>query len=160
MARLFAPTKRAPSRKPPLGESPGRSGTSATTEVDPRRLGRVGMSYSPVTNGDADPGEVVWTWVPYEENDGRGKDRPVLVVATEPTGTVLAVELTSKEHAGRREYLALGSGAWDSRGRPSWVKIDRVFRVHQQGMRREATALDRRRFEPVRSALMARYGWR
>jgi hypothetical protein len=29
--------------------------------------------------------------VPYEENDVRGKDRPVLVVAREPAGTVLAV---------------------------------------------------------------------
>lgn len=36
-------------------------------------------TYSPEMDGDADPGEVVWAWVPYEENDGRGKDRPVVV---------------------------------------------------------------------------------
>ncbi|HEY3647051.1 MAG TPA: hypothetical protein VGL33_03705, partial [Streptosporangiaceae bacterium] len=59
----------------------GESGPDATVEVDPHRIGPVRMSYSPQTDGAPDPGEVVWTWVPFEENDGRGKDRPVLVVA-------------------------------------------------------------------------------
>ncbi|GAB5080487.1 hypothetical protein ARTHROSP310_36360 [Arthrobacter sp. AD-310] len=27
-------------------------------------------------DGEPDPGEVVWTWVPYQEDHGRGKDRP------------------------------------------------------------------------------------
>lgn len=97
--------------------------------------------------------------MPYEEADGRGKDRPVLVVAAEPAGTVLAVALTSREHPGRPEYLSIGSGDWDGRHRPSFVRLDRVFRVHQGGMRREGAALDARRFGAVRSALAARYGW-
>ena len=54
--------------------------------------------------------------MPYEENDGRGKDRPVLVVATEPAGTVLAVQLTSKAHTGDGEFVALGSGSLGCRG--------------------------------------------
>ena len=115
-------------------------------EVDPHRIGSVRTAYRPQTDGDADPGEIVWTWVPYEERDGRGKDRPVLVVATEPGGTVLAVQLTSQEHPGRAEYLPIGSGSWDGRHRPSYANITRVFRVHQTGMRREAAALDARRF--------------
>jgi hypothetical protein len=45
-------------------------------EADPHSIGPVRMSYSPRTDGAPDPGEVVWTWVPFEENDGRGKDRP------------------------------------------------------------------------------------
>jgi hypothetical protein len=117
------------------------------------------MSYSPTTDGAPDPGEIVWTWVPYEENDGRGKDRPVLVVAAEPTGTVLAVQLTSKAHSGDGEFVALGTGAWDAEGRASWVNLERVFRVHPDGMRREATALDGKRFAEVRAALTARYRW-
>ena len=129
-------------------------------QVDPRRLGRIHTSYTPRTDGDADPGEIVWTWVPYEENDGRGKDRPVLVVAAEPAGSVLAVSLTSREHPGDPEYLAIGAGDWDGQHRPSSVRLDRVFRVQQTGMRREATALDARRFALVRDALRARYGWR
>ena len=128
-------------------------------QVDPRRLGRLRTSYTPSTDGDPDPGEIVWTWVPYEENDGRGKDRPVLVVAAEPGGTVIAVALTSQEHPGRPDYLPIGSGDWDGRYRPSYVRVDRVYRIHPAGMRREAAALDARRFRAVRDALVARYGW-
>ncbi|WP_431247610.1 type II toxin-antitoxin system PemK/MazF family toxin [Leifsonia xyli] len=128
--------------------------------MDPRRLGRIRTSYNPVRDGDADPGEIVWTWVPYEEADGRGKDRPVLVVATEPSGTVLAVALTSQEHPGRPEFVPVGAGDWDGRRRPSFARLDRVFRVHQEGMRREGAALDARRFGLVRNALRARYDWR
>ena len=129
-------------------------------EVDPRALGRIRTSYNPNLGGTADPGEIVWTWVPYEEADGRGKDRPVLVVATEGSGSVLAVALTSQEHPGRPDYVPIGSGDWDGRHRPSFARLDRVFRVQQSGMRREAAALDSRRFGAVRSALAERYGWR
>ncbi|OWA22180.1 growth inhibitor PemK [Streptomyces sp. CS159] len=138
---------------------PGRYGPSATTEADPREVGRVRTEYSPAHDGDPDPGEIVWTWVPYEEADGRGKDRPVLVVAREPAGTVLAVQLSSKRHDGDREWVPIGSGPWDRSGRDSWVDVDRVLRLHDAGMRREACALDRMRFDLVRQRLRERYGW-
>jgi hypothetical protein len=128
-------------------------------QVDPHRLGAIRTSYVPSTDGDADPGEVVWTWVPFEEADGRGKDRPVLVVAAEPAGTVLAVALTSQEHPGRPEYVPVGSGAWDGQGRASYARVDRVYRVHQQGMRREGAALARKPYDRVRAELRSRYGW-
>ncbi len=117
------------------------------------------IAYNPVTDGDADPGEIVWTWVPYEENDGRGKDRPVLVVAAEPGGTLLGVQLTSKPHDDTYD-VGIGSGPWDSVGRPSWVRLERVFRLHQGGIRREAVALDAERFALVAAALTRRYAWR
>jgi hypothetical protein len=132
----------------------------ATREVDPSRLSGIRTSYSPRIDGDPDPGEIVWTWVPFEEADGRGKDRPVLVVAAEPGDSVIAVALTSQAHPGRPEYLAIGSGPWDGQGRPSFARIDRVFRVYPNGMRREGAALDARRFATVRAALRERYGWR
>src|SRR3954471_6665367 len=155
----FRPNAKVRTENRAESDTPGRSGPSATREIDPHRIGRVVTSYSPSTDGQADPGEVVWTWVPYEERDGRGKDRPVLVVARERSDTVLAVQLTSQAHPGRSEYLPIGAGAWDAQGRPSYVVLDRVFRVHQSGMRREAASLDARRFETVRAALVARYGW-
>ena len=140
--------------------SPGRSGPGATVEVDPRQIGAVRMTYSPATDGDPDPGEIVWTWVPFEEADGRGKDRPVLVVAVEKGGqSWLAVQLTSKSHQGDVEFVAIGAGEWDSAGRPSWVNIDRVFRVYDTGMRREACALPAARFQAVEQRLRQRYGW-
>ncbi|MGW3988127.1 type II toxin-antitoxin system PemK/MazF family toxin [Streptomyces sp. NPDC004830] len=138
---------------------PGRHGPSATVQADPRRSGPVRTEYSPDRDGDPDPGEIVWTWVPYEENDGRGKDRPVLVVAREAAGTFLAVQLSSKRHDDDREWVPIGSGPWDRSGRDSWVDVDRVLRLHEEGMRREACALDRMRFNLVRRRLQERYGW-
>ena len=40
----------------------------------------INFEYSPSLDGDADPGEIVWTWVPFEEDHSQGKDRPVLLV--------------------------------------------------------------------------------
>ncbi|WP_405792780.1 type II toxin-antitoxin system PemK/MazF family toxin [Streptomyces sp. NBC_01506] len=150
----------APDHHSPEPELPGRSGPSATTEADPRDVGPVRTSYAPDRDGDPDPGEIVWTWVPYEENDGRGKDRPVLVVAREPAGTLLAVQLSSKRHDRDREWVPIGIGPWDRQGRQSWVDLDRVLRIHDKGMRREACALDRGRFNLVVGRLRERYGWR
>ncbi len=141
-------------------EFPGASGPYATTEADPDAVGPVRTAYAPAHDGDPDPGEIVWTWVPFEENDGRGKDRPVLVVAREAAGTLLAVQLSSKRHDDDREWVAIGSGPWDRAGRDSWVALDRVMRLHEQGMRREACALDRGRFDLVVGRLRELYGWR
>ncbi|MFE2326335.1 type II toxin-antitoxin system PemK/MazF family toxin [Streptomyces sp. NPDC059385] len=141
-------------------EQPGRDGADATVEADPRAIGPVRTEYAPDHDGDPDPGEIVWTWVPYEENDGRGKDRPVLVVAREADGrTLLAVQLSSKRHDSDREWVPIGTGPWDSAGRESWVDVDRVLRVHETGMRREACALDLGRFQLVVDRLRERYGW-
>ncbi len=117
------------------------------------------MTYSPHRDGAPDPGEIVWTWVPFSERDGRGKDRPMLVVAAENSGTYLGVQLTSKPHRGDAEFVPIGSGDWDSAGRPSWVNIDRVFRLHSAGMRRETTGLAAQPFAAVETRLRQRYGW-
>ncbi|ANW17032.1 type II toxin-antitoxin system PemK/MazF family toxin [Streptomyces clavuligerus] len=140
-------------------DSPGRDGATATAEADPAAVGAVRTAYAPDRDGDPDPGEIVWTWVPFEENDGRGKDRPVLIVAREAAGTLLAVQLSSKRHDRDREWVAIGTGPWDREGRESWVDLDRVLRVHERGMRREACALDLPRFDTVAGRLRERYGW-
>lgn len=137
----------------------GRGGTSATVEVRPPGAADLRIDYAPDRDGDPDAGEIVWTWVPYAENDGRGKDRPVLVIGRHDTERVFAVRLTSKSHDGDRDFLPIGSGSWDSRGRPSWVDVDQLYSVHADGMRREASALDPERFARVADALHRRYGW-
>ncbi|WP_173667295.1 type II toxin-antitoxin system PemK/MazF family toxin [Frankia sp. ACN1ag] len=159
-ARSHPARERAGSSRAQAEVSPGESGPDATREVDPDRIGPVRMSYAPQSDGAPDPGEIVWTWVPFEENDGRGKDRPVLVVAVESAGTYLAVQLTSKDHDGEGDFVSVGAGGWDSEHRPSWVNLDRVIRVHEGGMRRESTALPREPFERVTDRLRQRYGWR
>lgn len=137
----------------------GQLGDSRTIEIAPPAKGKLTISYDPSTDNDPDAGEIIWTWVPYEENDGRGKDRPVLIIGRQNRDRVYAVRLTSKSHDGDRDYLSIGSGAWDPQGRPSWVDIDQVYSVHHDGMRREAAALDLKRFAVVADALVRRYGW-
>ena len=152
--------KPAPGQPMTGADSPGRSGPNRTVEVDPSKVGPVRMSYSPIRDGNPDPGEIVWTWVPFEEDDGQGKDRPVLVVAAEKSGTLLVVQLTSKKHEGRSDFISVGAGAWDGQHRESFVNLDRVLRVHPGGMRREAAALDRAPFQQVTQQLQTRYNWR
>lgn len=139
--------------------SPGRTRGSETMEVDPERVGDVNVGYSPSRNGQPDSGEVIWTWVPYEENDGRGKDRPVLVIGRQSADRVYAVRMTSKAHDRDRDFLSIGSGSWDSQGRESWVDIEQLYSVHHDGMRREAAVLDKGRYGRVTEALIRRYGW-
>jgi hypothetical protein len=117
------------------------------------------IDYSPRVDGDADPGEVVWTWVPYEDDPAQGKDRPVLVVGRDGR-TVLGLMLSSQsDRDGQRNWLALGPGAWDREGRPSWIRLDRVLEVDHDGIRREGAVLDRRRFDLVAARLRDEYGW-
>ncbi len=138
------------------GPAPARpTPRSVPTERAARRL-----VYAPQLDGQADPGEVVWTWVAYEDDPARGKDRPVLVVGRDPD-VLLGLMLSSQvERDGQRNWLALGPGAWDRDGRPSWVRLDRVLHVAEAGIRREGAILDRARFDAVARALRTGYGWR
>jgi PemK-like, MazF-like toxin of type II toxin-antitoxin system len=115
--------------------------------------------YAPDLDGAADPGEIVWAWVPYEEGDGRGKDRPVLVVGRQ--GRELLGLMLSSQHdrADDRGWLSVGSGAWDRRGRESFVRLDRLLEVDEHAIRREGAVLARDRFDRVARALRERYGW-
>lgn len=137
----------------------GAQGDSVTREINPPAPGDLRITYAPDKDGAPDAGEIVWTWVPYEENDGRGKDRPVLVIGRDGAERAYAVRLTSKSHDGDRDFLSIGSGAWDAQGRESWVDIEQVYSIHKGGMRREAAVLDLTRFARVARALQLRYGW-
>ncbi|GAA2069953.1 type II toxin-antitoxin system PemK/MazF family toxin [Microbacterium hatanonis] len=163
LARALRPSGRAPvsdSARVTAVDSPGRSGATATRAVSPPSARGLTIAYAPMRDGDADAGEIVWTWVPYEENDGRGKDRPVLVIAPHDADHVYAVRLTSTPHQGSRDFVPLGAGEWDPQRRPSWVDIEQLYSVHVRGLRREASALPRDRFAVVAAALRQRYGWR
>jgi hypothetical protein len=138
--------------------------TGAGARVARRRqataVRRRALAYAPEPNGRADPGEIVWTWVEYEDDPNQGKDRPVLVVGRDGT-TVFGLMLSSQsDRDGQRHWLALGSGAWDGERRPSWVRLDRVLAMPENGIRREGAVLDRARFDRVATTLRAGYGWR
>ena len=119
--------------------------------------------YAPDPDGQPDPGEIVWTWVPYEEDHTRGKDRPVLLVGADGPW-LLGLMLSSRDrdaaptHHGER-WMDLGTGEWDARRRPSEVRLDRVVRLDPDAVRREGAVLDQRRFDAVARALPAPRDW-
>lgn len=118
------------------------------------------LVYDPHPDGIADPGEVVWTWVPFEEDLSGGKDRPVLVIGRDGRW-LLALPLTSKDHdrdmtqenAAGRWWIDIGSGEWDRQQRPSEARVDRIIRVDPEAVRRTAGRLPRDRFELVAEAV-------
>ena len=122
--------------------------------------GLLNPTYHPEPDGAPDAGEVVWAHVPYEDDATQGKDRPVLVLGWDG-GWVLGMYLTSKDHdrdheqerqAGRI-WVDVGSGGWDSKGRPSEVRVNRVVRIDPATIRREGAVLASDRWEQVMAAL-------
>ncbi|MEO7059909.1 MAG: type II toxin-antitoxin system PemK/MazF family toxin [Lapillicoccus sp.] len=125
-------------------------------------VGIPAMAWDPKPDGHPDPGEVVWTWVPFEEDSSVGKDRPVLLVGHDGDW-LLGVMLTSKdhdrelarEHAEGRDWVDVGAGAWDAKGRPSEVRADRLIRIDPGSVRRQGAVLDEGRFQAVAEAIRA-----
>lgn len=125
------------------------SGTTTRPSSPPSRAAdsRLRIEYTPDLDGEADPGEVVWAWVPFREDPTRGKDRPVVIVGR--VGDRLAgVPLTSKRKD-RDDHVPVGTGAWDSKRRDSWAKVDQVITVEPDAVRREGAILARDRFDAV-----------
>lgn len=100
--------------------------------------------------------------MPFEDDPSQGKDRPVLVIGRDGE-QVLALQMTSKDHdrdeaqeaAAGRLWMDVGSGAWDSKGRPSEVRTNRLLRLPLDGVRREGAVLPRERYDPVIAAARA-----
>jgi hypothetical protein len=117
------------------------------------------IDYSPDLDGLADPGEIVWAWVPYEEDPDRGKDRPLLVIGR-TRRKLLAMMLSSQsDNSGRPGWLELGSGTWDRDGRKSYLRTNRIYELDEDDIRREGAVLEQDRFEIVAMALNDRHGW-
>jgi hypothetical protein len=117
------------------------------------------LVYAPDLDGRADPGEIVWTWVVFEDDPTRGKDRPVLVVGRDRS-TLLGLMLSSQDHhRDDPNWVAIGSGSWDYESRASWVRLDRVLDVPEESIRREGAILEREKFEVVAARLRAEYSW-
>ncbi|WP_343601496.1 type II toxin-antitoxin system PemK/MazF family toxin [Mycobacterium sp.] len=117
------------------------------------------LVYAPDLDGRADPGEIVWTWVVYEDHPTRGEDRPVLVVGRDRR-TLLGLLVSSQVRDDHdRDWIGIGSGGWDDGGRPGWVRLDRVLDVPEEGIRREGAILDPEIFDRVAARLRADYSW-
>lgn len=137
------------------------------TEYDLRAFGPPKLAYSPRADGAPDPGEVVWGWVPYEDDATQGKDRPILIVGS-GAGALVGLQLTSRDRAidgsplreaGGRVWFDVGTGRWDPKGRPSEARLDRLLRVEPTAVRREGGALSADRFDDIMIELRAVHGW-
>ncbi|WP_193106838.1 type II toxin-antitoxin system PemK/MazF family toxin [Brachybacterium sp. FME24] len=170
--------------------TPSRAGGASHRSADPAGVEGAGaladraaspalnLTYAPHADDRPDPGEIVWAWVPYEEDITQGKDRPVLVVAQEDAATaggdgsgdvLVALMLTSRDRADSAEVITdehgstwvdIGSGNWDQQGRPSEVRADRLLRIDPGSVRREGGRLGQGPFERVAAAVRTVHGWR
>ena len=119
-------------------------------------------TYAPAPDGNPDPGEIVWTWVPYEEDHSQGKDRPVLVIGREADWLV-ALPLTSKDHdrdahqerRSGREWVDIGTGDWDRRAGRARCGSTGSCGSTRPGVRREGAVLPRDRYDRVVAAARA-----
>lgn len=134
----------------------GHTQVDHTQEYDAKLFGLPPLRYAPHPDDLPDPGEVVWTWIPYEDDPQQGKDRPVLVLARIDDSAIV-IQMTSKDHdrdAAQeahwgRHWMDVGSGDWDAKHRASEVRLDRLLQVPLKSVRRTGGALDERHYNAV-----------
>lgn len=154
---LLTPAPASPARRTAPGPArPRRSAPQRSADYPGDYEGMPAISYSPRPGDTPDPGEIVWTWVPYEEDHTRGKDRPVLIVGADRPW-LLGLQLTSVDHdrdaaqearAGRH-WVDIGTGDWDRQRRPSEVRVNRVIRIDPDAVRRVSVHIPATTFERV-----------
>lgn len=154
-APKLSPAKSTANSSAPKPSAPASTVASDGSDYPGDYRDMINFEYSPSLDGDADPGEIVWTWVPFEEDHSQGKDRPVLLVGRDGE-YLLALMMTSKDHNNREHadpnYLDIGSGPWDPQGRASEVKLNRVIRVRPDSMRREGAIMPEDTFRLIERA--------
>ena len=157
------PTPRAPTSQRPTPQRPTPQRADNPDDAYPGDYrGPLRPAYDPHDDDLADPGEVVWAWVPYEDDPTQGKDRPVLIVGRDGAW-LLALPVTSKDHdrdaaqeaAAGRYWVDIGTGGWDPRRRPSEARVNRVVRLAPAAVRRIGARLDRAVFDQVCAAMAA-----
>lgn len=118
------------------------------------------IEYAPHPGHLPDPGEIVWAWVPYEEDHREGKVRPVLIIGRDEEW-LLGSPLTSKDHdldqkqeaKESRYWVEIGPGAWDPKGRVSEARVNRIVRIDPESVRGPGERLDEKRFRRVARAI-------
>lgn len=109
--------------------------------------GVVTIEYTPQLDGDPDPGEIVWAWVPFQDDPDQGKDRPVVVIGRRGDHLV-GIPLTTRPDD-REAQFKMGTGGWDPKRRTSYARIWRLVDIAPDAMRREGAILDADRFDSL-----------
>ncbi|MHA6525999.1 type II toxin-antitoxin system PemK/MazF family toxin [Tessaracoccus sp. G1721] len=148
----------------PQGPQPSAPTFTAGADYPGDYTGRPDIVYTPHPDGRPDPGEVVWTWVPYEDDHTQGKDRPVLLVGHDGPW-LLGLQVTSQDHdrdaaqeaSVGRYWTDIGTGEWDNQRRPSEVRVNRLIRIDPDTVRRVGAVLDERIFDAVAREVLRHY---
>ena len=156
--------RRARTPRPRETSAPRTAAPAAGSDYPGDFTGRPDIVYTPHLDGRPDPGEVVWTWVPYEDDHTQGKDRPVLLIGHDGPW-LLGLQVTSQDHdrdaaqeaAVGRYWTDIGTGEWDNQRRPSEVRVNRLIRIDPETVRRVGAILDQRIFDGVARQVLRHY---
>jgi hypothetical protein len=129
------------------GRRPRRRGAGRSFPSE----GVVHIEYTPRMDGDPDPGEIVWAWVPFEEDPTQGKDRPVVIIGRR-SDRLVGVPLTTRADD-REAQVPIGAGSWDPQRRESYARVWRMLDLDPDHMRREGAILDPERFAALVAAV-------
>ncbi|MDO4910377.1 MAG: hypothetical protein Q3972_01380 [Corynebacterium sp.] len=112
------------------------------------------MYYAPTMDGQAEPGEIVWIKV-----DDLHEERAILVIGR--TKRALLGQLISPhgDHSKEENWVDIGSGAWDDKGRSCWLRLDKIIEISESGVRRQGTIMPQNCFDRVSARMRSEYGW-
>lgn len=103
-------------------------------------------------DGHADPGEVVWARVPFEDDPTQGKDRPVLIVGRATNGNLVGVQLSTKTHHKGSFPIEWGSD------KTSHLRPERFIQVDLTNYRKEGAYIKKPVFQEIVDTLTKRHG--
>ena len=103
-------------------------------------------------DGHADPGEVVWARVPFEDDPTQGKDRPVLIVGRATNGNLVGVQLSTKTHHAGSFPIEWGSD------KTSHLRPERFIQVDLTNYRKEGAYIKKPVFQEIVATLTKRHG--
>ena len=118
--------------------------------------------YAPEVDGEPDPGEVVWAGCPTRTTrararTGRSWSSPPDADGDGWVGLMLSSQDHDRDAADEarhgRHWMDVGTGGWDSQGRPSEVRLDRLIRLRRDDVRREGPRWTRRSSRDVVAAV-------
>ncbi|GAB2846289.1 hypothetical protein GCM10027074_11500 [Streptomyces deserti] len=113
------------------------------------RARMLGREPAPGT-GWPQPAEIWWADVPHEDEGGRAKDRPCLVLAVRGERATVA-KITTRFRDERAGVIPLPPGAvGDAQGRASFLETDELREVPVWGFRRRVGVVDPVLWDQVR----------